>query len=181
MQHAGDNLALRIQIAIEGRIRRRLRRWPGRMIDGLNADDLLQEVSYQLLSREIIGKFDPARATFEAFVGMCADQIISEIERKTLNRLRLVPPAVDVDSIPSPASPDASPESEVLGRDLERRLREHLQNQLSVEEWLLFLRIYDDEVSKDDVMKLTGIDSGRYYRFRHKVKAMAKAFVEGER
>lgn len=184
MPHPGDtpsDLAGRIRKAIEGRIRRGLRRWPGRSIDGLSAEDLLQEVSYQLLNRDIINKFDPARATFDAFIGMCADQIMSELQRKTLNRLRLVPPPADLDRVPDPVSTAASPEEQVLGRDLERRLRDHLQSRLSVEEWLIFQRIYDDEASKEEVMTLMGIDTARYYRFRHKVKAMAKAFVEDDR
>jgi len=165
---------------VGARVRRRLLRWPGRAIDGMTAEDLCQEVLAVLLSRDTLSKFDEARGTLEGFVGLCTDNAMVEIERKALNRERLVPKPADIDEVAPIESPEPSPESLALGQDLERRLHAHLETKLSVAEMLLLQRIYLEMLPKDIVIALEGIDSGRYYRFRHKVRALARAFLDGE-
>lgn len=166
-----------VDVAIRDVVGRRLNRYPGRKIGGLDEDDLCQELKVRLLERRTLDSYDPKIGPVAPFVHKSARNLLFEIERKWLNRDRIVRPPIDIDDVNLEPRNDDDPERDAYGRELEAGLRRFLRGELSDEEWLRYLRIYDQELGLEALARLEGLTRGAYYAFRFKVKRLAKKYI----
>lgn len=175
-------LVARLMPVVQARVLRRVGRRRG------STEDLVQEVWKALFEnrgRKLLA-FAPERgATLEGFVGRIAEREVLSIIRSQMARKRggHLNPVVALEEGSGPAvgvaDSSASPEAVAAAADLAARLGEHLAATLP-ERGLLILRyVFSDGLNPIEAARLLGVKVQVVYNWKHKIRAVAEAFLAG--
>ncbi|MEZ4470787.1 MAG: sigma-70 family RNA polymerase sigma factor [bacterium] len=179
-RRAGRALLDRLLPVLHARVRQCLR---GASVEGVDADDLVQEIWVGLLADDgrVLRAWDPARgASLQNYVGQIT-------RRKTLNALEharavrrgggLDPVALDdAREVAGAAGPDVQVEE----RDRLARLGAHLQGALPDRGWLIFRLLYTDGCEVAEVADALQVTAQVVYNWRFRIRKEAEAFLAAE-
>lgn len=143
--------------------------------------DLVQDVWLALFAQDgrQLRQWDPDRgATLEGYVGMVVERELSNGARSARAQKRqgrLVP--LELAQHASERGP--TPETRALTRDTALRLADHLEENLPAKGQVVFRYLCTDELEADEVAAAMGVNRQVVYNWRHKIRQLARDFLEG--
>lgn len=165
---------------IKAQVRTMLDRWRLKTLDGLNEDDLTQEIAIFMAKDQgaILARHDPALGPYERFVRMVTICRMRDFYRRHRRRLALFPrPQVLSDDYEPPAStPD--PSRTVEARSQLACVRRCIERAFGPEYLQTFLLKARDDLSYKEIAKLLGVTTyvvnNRIYEIRNHLEQCAK-------
>jgi RNA polymerase sigma factor (sigma-70 family) len=180
-EDAAEALVRRLIPTLRARARRAFKRHPDGFA-GRTAADLLNDAWIALSADD--GKklraWDPARgATLEGFAGMLAESEFNRLRARAMSmkrggHLRPVEPEA-LDDVVAGAS---SPEEGIVTQDLVARLGAHLDEQLPARGQLVFRHAFTDGRTPPEVARLLGVNVQVVYNWQHKIRRIARGFLD---